>query len=88
MQLDTLPSVRWEKPILLLVRFSFPACHFGKLYGLAMSASALFSLLQYPCFTLVKGALHGDPFYVGATVATAELQLYPHTFIKTIRFLC
>lgn len=53
-----------------MVCFSFPACHFGKLYGLVMSISALFSLLQYPCFTLVKGALHGDPFYVGATLAS------------------
>lgn len=35
-----------------------------------MSISAVVSLLQYPCFTLVKGALHGDPFYVGTRVQT------------------
>lgn len=42
----------------------FPSCHFGKLYGVVMALSALFSLLQYPCFALVKGLLDGDPLYV------------------------
>ncbi|NXP54176.1 S43A3 protein, partial [Heliornis fulica] len=42
----------------------FPPQHFGKLYGLAMALSALVALLQYPCITLVRGPLHGDPFYV------------------------
>lgn len=41
----------------------FPAQHFGKMYGLMMSLSAVVSLLQYPCFALVK-AFGGDPFYV------------------------
>lgn len=49
-----------------LFSLSFPACHFGKLYGLMMSMSAVVSLLQYPCFALVKGALGGDPFFVSA----------------------
>ncbi|TWW59737.1 Solute carrier family 43 member 3 [Takifugu flavidus] len=56
----------------------FPACHFGKLYGLVMSASALFSLLQYPCFTLVKGALHGDPFYVDVALTLLTLLVFVH----------
>ncbi|KAJ7344168.1 hypothetical protein JRQ81_000118 [Phrynocephalus forsythii] len=43
---------------------AFPLEHFGKLYGLVMGLSAVVSLLQYPCFSLVKGPLHGDPFYV------------------------
>lgn len=43
---------------------SFPPCHFGKLYGVVMSLSAVFSLLQYPCFSLVNGVLGGDPLYV------------------------
>ncbi|NXC43778.1 S43A3 protein, partial [Penelope pileata] len=43
---------------------AFPPQHFGKLYGLAMALSALVALLQYPCIALVRGALHGDPFYV------------------------
>lgn len=55
-----------ERSYLSRLYSRFPAIHFGKLYGLAMSISAVVSLLQYPCFTLVKGALHGDPFYVGA----------------------
>ncbi|NXV38171.1 S43A3 protein, partial [Rissa tridactyla] len=45
---------------------AFPPQHFGKLYGLAMALSALVALLQYPCVTLVRGPLHGDPFYVSA----------------------
>lgn len=48
---------------LALCVFSFPSCHFGKLYGLVMALSAVFSLLQYPCFALVK-VLDGDPLYV------------------------
>ncbi|TNM86244.1 hypothetical protein fugu_008515 [Takifugu bimaculatus] len=56
----------------------FPACHFGKLYGLVMSTSALFSLLQYPCFTLVKGALHGDPFYVDVALTLLTLLVFVH----------
>ncbi|NXK45290.1 S43A3 protein, partial [Chauna torquata] len=45
---------------------AFPPQHFGKLYGLAMALSALVALLQYPCITLVRGTLQGDPFYVSA----------------------
>lgn len=53
---------------------SFPGVHFGKLYGLVMSLSAVVSLLQYPCFALVKGALGGDPFYVSGS--------YKHTVTR------
>ncbi|XP_003972061.2 solute carrier family 43 member 3a [Takifugu rubripes] len=60
------------------ISIAFPACHFGKLYGLVMSASALFSLLQYPCFTLVKGALHGDPFYVDVALTLLTLLVFVH----------
>lgn len=42
----------------------FPSSHFGKVYGLSMSISALVSLLQYPCFALVKGPFHNDPLYL------------------------
>ncbi|KAJ0050083.1 hypothetical protein NL108_011817, partial [Boleophthalmus pectinirostris] len=45
------------------ISVAFPSCHFGKLYGLVMALSALFSILQYPCVTLVKDVLNGDPFY-------------------------
>ncbi|XP_050810285.1 equilibrative nucleobase transporter 1 isoform X8 [Gopherus flavomarginatus] len=43
---------------------AFPLEHFGKLYGLVMGLSAVVSLLQYPCFALIKGPLSDDPFYV------------------------
>nr|XP_048708674.1 equilibrative nucleobase transporter 1 isoform X1 [Caretta caretta]XP_048708676.1 equilibrative nucleobase transporter 1 isoform X1 [Caretta caretta] len=43
---------------------AFPLDHFGKLYGLVMGISAVVSLLQYPCFALIKGPLSDDPFYV------------------------
>ena len=61
----------------LSLSFSFPARHFGKLYGMVMSISAVFSLLQYPCFALVKGALGGDPFYVGARENLRERAVCP-----------
>ena len=43
---------------------SFPAEHFGKLFGLVMTLSAIVSLLQFPIFTLIKGPLQNNPFYV------------------------
>ncbi|XP_038146461.1 solute carrier family 43 member 3a [Cyprinodon tularosa] len=57
---------------------AFPSCHFGKLYGLVMALSALISLLQYPCFALVKGALHGDPFYVDVSLSLLTFLVFIH----------
>lgn len=33
-----------------------------------MSLSGVVSLLQYPCFALVKGSLGGDPLYVSDVI--------------------
>ncbi|KAM9314782.1 solute carrier family 43 member 3a [Pholidichthys leucotaenia] len=66
------------------ISIAFPACHFGKVYGLVVSLSAIISLLQYPCFTLVKGALGGDPFYVdiALTILTLVVFIHPvYTFV-------
>uniref|UniRef100_A0AAQ4S593 Solute carrier family 43 member 3a n=1 Tax=Gasterosteus aculeatus aculeatus TaxID=481459 RepID=A0AAQ4S593_GASAC len=60
------------------ISIAFPARHFGKLYGLVMSMSALVSLLQYPCFTLVKGALGGDPFFVDVALIVVSLLGFMH----------
>ncbi|XP_069089372.1 equilibrative nucleobase transporter 1-like [Pleurodeles waltl] len=46
------------------IAMAFPLAHFGKLFGLMMALSSVASILQYPCFALVKDVLHGDPFYV------------------------
>lgn len=61
------------------ISVAFPSCHFGKLYGLVMALSALFSILQYPCVTLVKDVLNGDPFYVniGLTILTLLAFIHP-----------
>ncbi|XP_051559998.1 equilibrative nucleobase transporter 1-like [Myxocyprinus asiaticus] len=56
---------------------AFPAHHFGKLYGLVMSLSAVVSLLQYPCFALNK-ALGGDPFYVNIVLTVLTLLAFIH----------
>ncbi|KAL2097377.1 hypothetical protein ACEWY4_006584 [Coilia grayii] len=60
------------------INIAFPSHHFGKLYGLVMSLSAIVSLLQYPCFALVK-ALDGDPLYVniGLTLLTSVAFIHP-----------
>ncbi|XP_058237910.1 solute carrier family 43 member 3a isoform X2 [Hemibagrus wyckioides] len=55
----------------------FPAQHFGKLYGLMMSLSALVALLQYPCLALVK-AFDGDPFYVNLILTILMLLAFIH----------
>ncbi|XP_059199526.1 equilibrative nucleobase transporter 1-like isoform X2 [Centropristis striata] len=60
------------------ISIAFPACHFGKLYGLVMSLSAIISLLQYPCFALVKGPLGGDPFYVDVGLTVLSLLAFIH----------
>ncbi|RVE76341.1 hypothetical protein OJAV_G00009350 [Oryzias javanicus] len=60
------------------ISIAFPACHFGKLYGLVMALSAVFSLLQYPCFSLVRGPLGGDPFYVDVALTLLTLLVFIH----------
>ncbi|XP_072106992.1 uncharacterized protein [Mobula birostris] len=58
---------------------SFPPCHFGKVYGLVMALSAVVSLLQYPCFALVKGPLNDDPLYmnIGFVILSALAFIHP-----------
>ncbi|XP_078530458.1 equilibrative nucleobase transporter 1-like isoform X2 [Lissotriton helveticus] len=60
------------------IAIAFPLKHFGKLYGLLFALSALVSLLQYPCFTLVKDVLHGDPFYVNIGLIVFVLLAFIH----------
>ncbi|XP_062377569.1 solute carrier family 43 member 3a [Sardina pilchardus] len=59
------------------ISIAFPGQHFGKLYGLVMSLSAVVSLLQYPCFALVK-ALDGDPLYVNIALTLLTLVAFIH----------
>uniref|UniRef100_A0A8C7RBF4 Solute carrier family 43 member 3b n=1 Tax=Oncorhynchus mykiss TaxID=8022 RepID=A0A8C7RBF4_ONCMY len=56
----------------------FPPCHFGKLYGMAMALSSVVSLLQYPCFILVKGVLGGDPLYVNIALTLLSMLAFIH----------
>ncbi|CAL1602134.1 unnamed protein product [Knipowitschia caucasica] len=60
------------------ISMAFPSCHFGKLYGLIMSLSGVLSLLQYPCFALVKGVLGGDPLYINITLTGLTLLTFIH----------
>ncbi|KAK2815652.1 hypothetical protein Q5P01_026119 [Channa striata] len=60
------------------ISIAFPAHHFGKLYGLVMSVSSVISLLQYPCFTLVKGPLGGDPYPVDIALTLLTLLTFIH----------
>ncbi|KAK5864777.1 hypothetical protein PBY51_015990 [Eleginops maclovinus] len=57
---------------------AFPSCHFGKLYGLVMALSAVFSVLQYPFFALVNGPLGGDPLYVNVGLTLLSLFAFIH----------
>ncbi|TSK22565.1 Solute carrier family 43 member 3 [Bagarius yarrelli] len=59
------------------ISIAFPAQHFGKLYGLVMSLSAVISLLQYPCLGLVK-VFSGDPFYVNLILTIMTLLAFIH----------
>ncbi|CAL1613939.1 unnamed protein product [Knipowitschia caucasica] len=60
------------------ISMAFPSCHFGKVYGLVMALSALFSIMQYPCVTLVKDVLNGDPFYVNIGLTILSLLAFVH----------
>ncbi|XP_059202238.1 equilibrative nucleobase transporter 1-like [Centropristis striata] len=60
------------------ISVAFPPCHFGKLYGLVMALSAVFSLLQYACFALVNGPLDGDPLYVNIALTLLILFAFIH----------
>ncbi|XP_004683521.1 PREDICTED: solute carrier family 43 member 3 isoform X1 [Condylura cristata] len=57
---------------------AFPAEHFGKLFGLVMAFSALVSLFQFPIFTLIRGPLQNDPFYVNLVLVLATLLTFAH----------
>ncbi|XP_054647106.1 equilibrative nucleobase transporter 1-like isoform X1 [Dunckerocampus dactyliophorus] len=56
----------------------FPTCHFGKLFGLMMALSAVFSLLQYACFAVVETLLHGDSLYVDIALTILILSSFSH----------
>ncbi|XP_053781676.1 equilibrative nucleobase transporter 1 isoform X2 [Desmodus rotundus] len=60
---------------------AFPAEHFGKLFGLVMTLSAIVSLLQFPIFTLIKGPLQNNPFYVNVMLVLVTLLTFVHPFL-------
>ncbi|XP_063145157.1 equilibrative nucleobase transporter 1 isoform X2 [Candoia aspera] len=60
---------------------AFPLEHFGKLYGLVLGLSAVVSLLQYPCFILIRGPLKGDSFYVDIAFIVLILLAFVNPFI-------
>ncbi|XP_045414037.1 solute carrier family 43 member 3 [Lemur catta] len=60
---------------------AFPSEHFGKLFGLVMALSGVVSLLQFPIFTLIKGPLQNDPFYVNVMLILATLLTFVHPFL-------
>ncbi|KAJ8382413.1 hypothetical protein SKAU_G00031910 [Synaphobranchus kaupii] len=62
------------------ISIAFPASHFGKLYGLIMALSAVVSLLQYACFSLVKGVFDGDPLYINVALTILSLCAFIHPF--------
>ncbi|XP_077434884.1 equilibrative nucleobase transporter 1-like isoform X1 [Vanacampus margaritifer] len=57
---------------------AFPPCHFGKLFGLILGLSAVFSLLQYTCFAVVEELLDGDPLYVNIALTVLILFSFCH----------
>ncbi|KAM5184206.1 equilibrative nucleobase transporter 1 isoform 1-T3 [Callospermophilus lateralis] len=59
----------------------FPSEHFGKLFGLVMTLSAIVSLLQFPLFTLIKGPLQNNPLYVNVTLLLTTLLTFVHPFL-------
>ncbi|KAI5104927.1 solute carrier family 43 member 3 isoform X1, partial [Silurus meridionalis] len=60
------------------ISIAFPPAHFGKLYGTIMALSAVVSLLQYPCFSLINGPLNGDPFAVNVALTILSCLAFIH----------
>ncbi|XP_072095928.1 equilibrative nucleobase transporter 1-like [Mobula birostris] len=60
------------------IAIAFPPCHFGKLYGTTQALAGLFSLLQYPCFILVKENLQGNPLYVNIAFIALVTLAFAH----------
>ncbi|MCI4379739.1 hypothetical protein PGIGA_G00231730 [Pangasianodon gigas] len=60
------------------ISVAFPPAHFGKLYGTVMALSAVVSLLQYPCFSLINGPLDGDPFAVNVALTILSCLAFIH----------
>ncbi|KAG6923347.1 solute carrier family 43 member 3 [Chelydra serpentina] len=67
---------------------AFPLEHFGKLYGLVMGLSAVVSLLQYPCFALIKGPLSDDPFYVNIGLIVVILLAFVSPLVVLREYQC
>ncbi|XP_032905442.1 solute carrier family 43 member 3-like [Amblyraja radiata] len=65
---------------------AFPACHFGKLYGVTQALAGVVSLLQYPCAILVSGPLRGDPLYLNLGVLVLVTLAFAHPLI--VHFWC
>ncbi|XP_061100565.1 equilibrative nucleobase transporter 1-like isoform X2 [Conger conger] len=61
------------------ISIAFPSCHYGKLYGLMSTLSAVVLLLQFPLLMLVNDTLQGDPLYVnvGLTLLTLVTLIHP-----------
>ncbi|KAM9377554.1 equilibrative nucleobase transporter 1-like isoform 1-T2 [Pholidichthys leucotaenia] len=57
---------------------AFPPYLFGRMYGTVMALSAIFSLLQYVCFTVVDTVLDGDPSYVNIGLVLLSLLAFIH----------
>ncbi|KAK9518104.1 hypothetical protein VZT92_023425 [Zoarces viviparus] len=60
------------------ISVAFPSCHFGKLFGLVLAMSAVFSILQYPFLALVNGPLEGNPLYVNIALTLLSLVTFIH----------
>lgn len=60
------------------ISLAFPASHFGKMSGMAMSLSALVLLIQFPVLHHIQHQLHGDPLYVNIGVTLVSLLAFIH----------
>ncbi|XP_072913692.1 equilibrative nucleobase transporter 1-like [Hemitrygon akajei] len=60
------------------VAVAFPPCCFGKVYGTTQALAAMFSLIQYPCFILVKGPLKNNPLYLNVVFIALVSLAFAH----------
>ncbi|XP_062915611.1 equilibrative nucleobase transporter 1-like [Mobula hypostoma] len=60
------------------VAVAFPPCHFGKVCGTTQALGAVVSLIQYPCFILVKGPLKNNPLYMNVAFIALVTLAFTH----------
>ncbi|RDD43028.1 Large neutral amino acids transporter small subunit 4 [Trichoplax sp. H2] len=63
------------------IAIAFPIEHHSTLIGVSLFVAALFSLLQFPLFILIRVNLGGDPFWINIALFIVSIIAYGYPFL-------